>query len=265
MDYIYKVAVPLSKNEIKEFEEVIIYKKESDIFINKKINISNLQNLNITISYIDNNRLIFSMFLGKKYVSEIIFEDITKIQQVFNVFRFIFDYKGIKYLFYLKLEIGDTFSDDDIVKKNVRELEILNFMVKNDDVSGLGYYITFVDLNSLLNIIYCSYSIIGYYLLNKDEKKTFDLIEIFINKLERIGIYADENIDFEKEVSINLGFVFGSTFLSIEESVFTLIKLLTYKDSELIKKTIEKVIPNETRLFQVIKVMIKTNIYIHLL
>lgn len=263
MDYIYNIKVLLDKSEVNEFKDTIVNKMDTDIFINKKLNIYGFPDLDLSIAYYD-NRLIISIFSGTNYLKEEEFKGISSMEEIFNIFRIDFEYQGKSFSLYLKLEKECTGSTNELIKKNLEELDLLRIKATSNDLCDLIYYVNFLDLNSHLNVLYSSYLIISHYILTADEIKSFVLIGIFKKKLEKIGIYIEE-IDFEKEILNNLNFLINKNVLNVRESAFTLINLLAYNDSEIVKKTIKDVIQGEMRIYNAMANIIKTNPYIHLL
>lgn len=259
MDYINNIKVFLDKDEVNEIKDVIVNKKSYDIFINKKVDVYRFSDLNINVALLDGNRLVFAIFSGIDYVKEEEFTGINSMEQIFNIFRLDFEYKGKDISFYLKLEKSYNGSSNEIVKKNIEELDLLRIKATSNDLADLIYYMNFLDLNSHLNVLYGSYLIIAHYFVTKDRPKTYALISVFKKKLQRIGIDVDD-IDFQ-----SLDFFIKGSILTVMDSVFALIRLITYSDSVLIEKTMIDIIENETNMYNAVANLIKANAYIHLL
>lgn len=267
MDCMYNVITPLTKREINEFEDVISNSKSKELFTNKKINVYGFPDLNLNIIYTYDKDLTLSLFSGVEFLKETRFYKVNSMEELLSIFRIDFEYEGRRIFFNFKLELGEFGSDKELISNNIKELELLRDKAKRNETLDITYYIDFVNLNSILNILYCSYLVIAHYLLTKDISKNIFVRERLVQKLKTVGISRENKAEDDKHVIKNLNFMidFASVNHNNIAATSTLINLITCKTQADFINIVDEVIEKDSILFEIIEGLIKKNAYIHLL
>lgn len=267
MDTMYNIKVPLNKDDFSKFEDVLVNKKTSKAFINKKLNVYGFPDWNLNISCIYGKELSLSLFSGAEFIKETKFYLLSTMEDLLSVLRTDFEYKGQRYFVNFKLELNEFHSDLELVSYNTRELDVLKYNAKNNNTLDLVHSIYFLNLNRVLDIFYSSYLIIAHYFVTKDVSKNLLLREKFINKLETIGINNENNTKTDSQIRRDLQFMvdFAEVNHNNIEAASTLINLLICDNQSYFIEVIEEILKDDLILYKIIANFIKKDPYIHLL
>lgn len=150
-------------------------------------------------------------------------EDLYDIISVYK-FRIIVDKKEAQLLLNVKLDESDFDEVNDCVLEN---LNILKYKVDCNLKEELGFYMEYLDLNYILNIIYGAFVIHAYDIIYPNNKYTRVFKVIFTEKLEKIGVIIPKpNADILKKVELIVDLIESEQDVTPKDMYFALINTL---------------------------------------